>query len=137
MKVAPYLNFAGNCKEAFQFYEKHLGGKITFMMPHSESPMADKTPEDWRDAILYAHMRIGETDLMGSDVPHQEPIRSAYLHLEVGDVAEVARVFAGLEKGGEVIMPVQETFWALSFGMVRDRFGVLWMIGASRPAPHS
>jgi PhnB protein len=137
MKLTPYLNFNGNCRAAFQFYEKHLGGKITFMMTHAEAPAGQNLHPEWGSAILHAHMTIGDSQLMASDVPpeHQQPMRSAYLSLEVADAAEAERVFSALEKDGQVIMPLQETFWAFRFGMLRDQFGVLWMVNASRPAP--
>jgi PhnB protein len=64
-------------------------------------------------------------------------MRSAYLSLEAADAADAERAFAALEKDGQVIMPLQETFWAFRFGMLRDQFGVLWMVNASRPMPQS
>ena len=83
MKLHPYLNYGGNCKEAFQFYEQHLGGKITMMMTHGEQPDPNAVAPEWKDAILYAHMIIGETELMANDVPPDrfQPMRSAYLSL--------------------------------------------------------
>jgi PhnB protein len=69
MKLHTYLNYGGNSARAFRFYEKHLGGKISMMMTQGEQPNAKDVPPDQKDAILYARMTIGETDLMGSDVP--------------------------------------------------------------------
>jgi PhnB protein len=82
-------------------------------------------------------MTIGDNQLMASDVPpdRHQPMRSAYLSLELADTAEAERVYAALEKDGQVIMPLQETFWALRFGMLRDQFGVLWMVNAGQPMP--
>ena len=65
MKLHTYLNYGGNCKEAFQFYQQHLGGKITMMMTHGEQPGPSKSAADWKDAILYARMIIGETEHHG------------------------------------------------------------------------
>jgi uncharacterized glyoxalase superfamily protein PhnB len=69
MKVSPYLNYGGNCEEAFRFYEKHIGAKVTFKMTHEQAPAPGNVPDDWKKKILYAHMLIGESEIMGSDVP--------------------------------------------------------------------
>jgi PhnB protein len=109
MKLHTYLNYGGNCAQAFRFYEKHLGGKITMMMTHSEQPNAKDAPPDQKDAILYARMSIGETDLMGSDVPAErfQPMRSVYLSLSVNTRGEAERIVALLSDGGETFMPMQ------------------------------
>jgi PhnB protein len=135
MKLCPYLNFNGNCQAAFRFYEEHLGGKISFMMTHAEAPAPQNVRPEWGSAILHARMTIGDTDLMASDIPpeQQEPMRSCYLNLGVSNAREAERIFSVLEKGGQVIMPMQETFWASRFGILRDQFGVLWMVGADQP----
>jgi PhnB protein len=92
-------------------------------------------PADWGAAILHAQIQIGENVLMASDVPpaRQQPIRSAYLYLGLTSVEEAERVFAALTDGGEVLMPMAETFWAPRFGTARDQFGVLWMVSAEPP----
>lgn len=69
MKLNAYLNYGGNCEQAFRFYEKHLGGKVTEMLTHAQAPDPSKIPADWKNAIMYAQMTIGETEIMGSDVP--------------------------------------------------------------------
>jgi len=130
MKLHTYLNYGGKCEQAFRFYEKHLGGKVTMMMTHGEQPNAKDVAPGQKNAILYARMSIGETDLMGSDVPPErfQPMRSVYLSLSVDSTAEAERLFTLLSDGGEVFMPMQETFFALRFAMLRDRFGTSWMI---------
>jgi PhnB protein len=139
MKLHTYLNYGGNCEQAFRFYEKHLGGKITMMMTHGQQPDAKDVPPGRRNAILYARMSIGETDLMGSDVPpeHFQPMRSAYLSLSVNSIDEAERVFALLSGGAEIFMPMQETFFAFRFAMLRDRFGTSWMLINKRTSPRS
>ncbi len=138
MKLHTYLNYGGNCEQAFRFYEQHLGGKITAMMTHAEQPDPKNVPPDWLKSILYARMTIGETDLMGSDVPpeHFQPIRSVYLSLTVASSEEAEKTHALLSEGGEIFMPMQETFFALRFSMLRDKFGTSWMIIHERPMPH-
>jgi PhnB protein len=135
MKLHTYVNYAGNCKQAFRFYEQHLGGKITMMMTHAEQPGAQDVAPDWRDAVLHARISLGETELLGADIPHAEPMRSAYLSLTVGSVEEAERIFGLLADGGQVFMPLEETFFAVRFAMLRDRFGANWMILHERPRP--
>jgi PhnB protein len=139
MKLHTYLNYGGNCAQAFRFYEKHLGGKITTMMTHGEQPDAKDVSPDHKDAILYARMGIGETELMGSDVPSErfQPMRSVYLSLSVSTTGEAERIFALLSDSGEIFMPMQETFFAHRFAMLRDKFGTSWMIINERTPPQS
>ena len=80
MKVTTYLNYGGNCREAFQFYEKHLGGRITMMMSHGDAPAPTAVPDEWRKAVLHARIVIGGAELMGADIPADrfQPMRSAF-----------------------------------------------------------
>jgi PhnB protein len=96
MKLYTYLNYGGNCAQASRFYERHLGGKITMMAPHGQLPNPNDVPPHWKDAVLHARMNIGETELMGADVPPErfEPMRSAYLSLIVGSTEEAERIYA-------------------------------------------
>ncbi len=135
MKLYTYVNYNGNCQEAFRFYEQHLGGKITMMMTHGQGPNANAGPPNWSDAILHARMNIGETELMGADIPNAQPMRSAYLTLLAGSNEEAERVYAALSEGGEIFMPMNETFFAYRFAQLRDRFGASWMIIHERPRP--
>jgi PhnB protein len=137
MKLYTYLNFGGNCEQAFRFYEQHLGGKITMMLTHAQQPNANDVPADWRNAILHARISIGETELQGADVPPErfQPMRSAYLSLLLDSSEEAERVYALLSENGEIFMPLAETFFAFRFAMLRDRFGTSWMILHERPRP--
>ena len=130
MKLLTYLNYGGNCAQAFRFYEQHLGAKITMMMTHGESPNATNVAPDWRNAILHARMSIGETELLGADVPpdHFQPMRSAYLTLIVNSTDEAERIYALLTDGGEIFMKMEKTPFANRFAMLRDRFGASWML---------
>lgn len=136
MKLNTHLNYGGNCEQAFRFYEQHLGGKITMMMNHGEQP---NVPPDWRKAILHARLTIGDTEIFGNDVPPDrfQPMRSVYLSLGLDSIDEAERVYALLSEGGEIFMPMQETFFAFRFGMLRDRFGTSWMILHARPMPQT
>lgn len=134
MKLDIYLNYAGNCEQAFRFYEEHLGGKIASMMRHSEQPGQGNVPADWNNAILHARMEIGGAVLMGADIPGAEPMRSAYLTLRVDSDEEADRIYALLSDGGQIFMKMEETFFASRFAMLRDKFGTSWMLLHERPA---
>ena len=135
MQLHTYLNYGGNCEEAFKFYETHLGGKITMLMRHGEAPGKPQGPANWAQAVLHARMDLGGTELLGADIPPDrfKPIRSAYLSLTLGSDEEAERVFGLLSDGGEIFMPMEETFFASRFAMLRDRFGTSWMLLHPKP----
>jgi len=135
MRMYTYVNFAGRCAEAFRFYEQHLGAKIGMMMTHADAPDQTRVNPEWKHAVLHARLSVGGTELMGADIPAAEPMRSAYLSLLVDSDAEAERMFSALSDGGDVFMPMQETFFATRFGQLRDRFGINWMILHERPMP--
>jgi PhnB protein len=137
MKLHTYLNYGGDCEQAFRFYEQHLGGKITMMMTHGQQPNAKDVPPARANAILHARMNIGETELLAADVPPDrfQPMRSAYLSLTVDSTEEAERIYALLSDGGQIFMPMEETFFAFRFAMLRDQFGTSWMILHERPRP--
>jgi PhnB protein len=137
MKLTTLLNFGGNCADALRFYEEHLGAKTTFMMTYEQMPEPKNIPPGCEKAILHASIQFGETRLMACDAPADsfQPVRSAYLALSVGSPEEAERVYGVLSEGGEVSMPMAETFFAIRFAMLRDRFGTLWMILHERPMP--
>jgi PhnB protein len=128
MKLYTYVNYPGNCEQAFRCYEQHLGGKITMMMNHQQQPAGDNVPPDWKNAILHARMEIGDTVLMGADIPNAEPMRSAYLTLIVDSAKEAEQLYAILSNEGQIFMKMEETFFASRFAMLRDKFGTSWML---------
>jgi PhnB protein len=134
VKLYTHLNFGGNCEEAFRFYEQHLGGTITVMMRADQLPPGVKPPGTEK-FVIHARMNIAGVELIGNDVPaeHFKPIRSSYLYLSLDSADEAGRTYAILEKGGEVGMPIAETFFATRFAQLRDRFGTLWTIIHERP----
>jgi PhnB protein len=135
MKMNTYVNFAGKCKEALQFYEKHLGGKILMMMTFDQMPEPKTIPPGLEKGVLHARIIIGDTPLMASDGPHVEPMRSAYLSLSVDSNEEAERIYKALTDGGEVFMKMEETFFAHRFGQFRDKFGINWMVIHEKPMP--
>lgn len=137
MKMKTYVNFAGNCAEAFGYYEKHLGAKVGMMMTHAQLPGPSRLGTDWKDKVLHARINVGGVELAAADIPGAEPMRSAYLTLSVDDDAEAERIFGALSDGGRALMPMEETFFASRFGQVRDRFGINWMILHERSTSQS
>ena len=133
MKLDTYLNYNGNCEEAFLFYEKHLGGKITGMARHGENPNPN-IPAQWNGKVLHARIQIGGSVVMGADIPNAEPMRSAYLTLTLDSAQDAERFYALLSDGGQIFMKMEETFFASRFAMLRDRFGTSWMLLHEREA---
>jgi PhnB protein len=127
MQLAIYVNYPGNCEEAFRFYEQELGGKLTGFVRHADMPNP-ATPADWKEKVLHARVEIGGTVLMGADVAQAKPMRSAYLTLSLNSEAEADRIYALLVDGGEIFMKMEKTPFANRFAMLRDRFGTSWML---------
>ena len=135
MQLNAYLMFNGQCEEAFKFYEKCLGGKIEAMFPHAGTPAEQSVPADWRDKIMHARLTAGDSVIMGSDAPpqYQQKAKGFSVNIAVNDPHEAERVFKALGENGTVKMPIQETFWALRFGMLIDRYGTPWMVNCEKP----
>lgn len=136
MQALPYLNFDGNCREAFDFYAKTLGGNIVAL--HTYGMMPDGyCPPGAGDLIMHVRLDLGDGTLMGSDCPPSMPAdkpQGFAVSIHPSDVAEGERIFNALAEGGSVTMPYAPTFWAAGFGMVTDRFGIPWMINVEAAA---
>jgi PhnB protein len=134
MQINPYVIFDGQCREAFTTYEKCLGGTAQ-LMTYGDSPQMDGPPQP-ADHIMHAHLEAHGAVLMGSDGPGGDgPKESVWVSLTVEAVDEAERIFGELGNGGHIVMPIGETFWAQRFGMLKDRFGVSWMVNCSKPQP--
>lgn len=136
MQFIPYLSFDGRCEEAFEHYHACLGGEIVAMLRYSEMPNSEETDAATRDKIAHARLVVGDAVLMASDAPPQFQAKPQGFEvaIQVDDPAEAERIFEALGKGGNVTMPLQETFWAKKFGMFVDRFGVPWMVNCEKPS---
>ncbi len=134
MQLNPYLVFDGRCEEAFKFYEEVLGGRITAMMTYEDSPAAEHVAPEWRKKIMHATLEVGGAPLMASDPSpkyYQQP-QGISVSLNLHKVEDADRIFQALAENGEVMMPLEQTFWAARFGMVRDQFGIPWMINCEK-----
>jgi PhnB protein len=134
--IQPYLLFHGNCEEAVEFYRKALGAEVEMMMRYNESPEPappGMVPPGSENKIMHTSFRIGDTTVMASDdcTAEKGDFQGFSLSLTVPNEADADRVFAALADGGQVQMPLGETFWSPRFGMLSDRFGVGWMVGVA------
>jgi len=124
------LMFNGQCEAAFRLYERCLNGNIVFMLTWGNSPASADTPPGWEAKIYHATLRIGDTVIMGGDVPasrYEQP-RGFSLVLGMDDPDAAEHIFNALSEEGSIEMPLQETFWASRFGSVVDQFGIRWAI---------
>src|SRR5690242_545093 len=101
MRADIYLNYNGTCEAAFRFYEQHLGGKLTGVTKHEAGPPNAPIPPDWKNKVLHARLTLGNTVLMGADIPGAEPMRSAYVTLTLDSAADAERVYGLLTDGGQ------------------------------------
>lgn len=138
MAFHPYLNFGGNCREAFTRYQEIFGGELV-LLPMSEMPSDMEVRAEQADLIMHAALMFDGHLLMASDDPSPDfgPVRGMFVNYAVGDVAEAERVFEALAEGGAVTMALAETFWSPRFGMCVDRFGTPWMVNAEARADAS
>jgi PhnB protein len=133
MQVQPYLFFEGRCEEAIEFYKRALGAEVQMLMRYRDSPEAPPpgmVPPGSGDKVMHAELRIGDTIVMVSDggVSGKPSFAGFSLAIAVRDPAEADGIFNRLADGGQVQMPLGQTFWSLRFGMLADRFGVNWMV---------
>jgi PhnB protein len=133
MQVQPYLFFDGRCEEALEFYKSALGAEVEVMMRYKdapEQPPPGMIAPNWDDKVMHASFKIGEATIMGSDGmgPGEPDFKGFSLTVSADSEAEADRIFAALQEGGQVQMPMDKTFFASRFGLVADRFGVSWMV---------
>ncbi len=138
MNVTPYLCYEGRCEEALQFYRERLDARIDALMRFSEAPQSpgasagcgEMPPTVTGDKVMHASFRIGDSMLMASDGRCTGAARfeGIALTIQARDDAHAEQLFAALAEGGQVQMPLEQTFFASRFGMLADRFGVGWMI---------
>ncbi len=131
-EINPYLNFSGNCEEAFELYRAVFGGEL-YISRFAEMPAEENQMEVDPNLIMHVSLPLGAGQvLMGSDRPPAMGPTTPGDHVQVSyspdSAQEAKRVFDALSEGGEVTMPLQHTFWGADFGMLTDRFGIQWMV---------
>ena len=139
MRIEPYLFFEGRCEEALEFYRKAVGAKVDALIRYKDSPEPPPpgTPAPPPEKVMHALVRIGDATLMASDgnCGGTSRFQGFSLTLNAKDDAEAQRLFAGLGEGGKISMPLSPTFFASSFGMLTDRFGMGWMVLVAKEQP--
>lgn len=134
MKIVTSLSFQGQCREAFEFYAKVLGGTITAAMPYGEGPPDMPVGEQYKDWLMHCWLDVGDQSIMGADMdvdwaPNIDKPKNGFdVTLHTDDKAEAERWFNALSEGGKVSMPFAEVFWSPGFGSLVDKFGVPWMV---------
>ncbi|QMU29018.1 VOC family protein [Adhaeribacter radiodurans] len=131
--INPYLNFNGNTEEAFNFYKSVFGGEFLGLQRYKDTPESGKIPAEAQDKIMHIALPIKGCLLMATDalesMGHTLTMgNNVHLSLDTDSEEEANQLFNGLSEGGQIKMPLQQTFWGSYFGMVTDRFGVQWMI---------
>ena len=128
--VQPYLFFDGKCEEALEFYKSTIGAKVDMMMRFKESPEPAHAPANSGDKIMHAAFHVGETQVLASDghCAGKPSFQGFGLALNAKNDAEAEKLFGAVGKGGQVLQPLTKTFFASKFGMVADRFGIMWMV---------
>jgi PhnB protein len=130
--VQPYVFFDGKCEEAIEYYKQALGAEVVMLMRFKDSPEPPPPgcgPQD-TSKVMHAQFRIGETVIMASDgrATGNPKFNGFALSLSMKTEAEADQAFNALANGGKVEMPLAKTFFSARFGMVKDKFGVFWMI---------
>lgn len=128
-----YLNFNGNCEEAFNFYQSVFGGEFTYIGRFGDMPENGEVPEPDRNKIMHVGLPIGTSILMGSDTgggwsPDFRQGNNFSISITADSKEEADRIFNALSEGGQVSMPMNSTFWGDYFGMFCDKFGINWMM---------
>jgi len=129
-QIQPYLFFDGRCDEAVEFYRRAVGAEVLGLMRYKDSPDPGSAPRGMADKVMHGHIKIGGSDVMLSDGHAQgKPAFEGFaLSLTVADETEADRFFGALSQDGTVQMPLTKTFFSPRFGMLTDRFGVMWMV---------
>ena len=131
--IQPYLFFNGACEQAVEFYKKAIGAEVQLMMRYKESPQPPPpgmVPPGFENKIMHTSFRIGETLVMAADdcTGKSTAFQGFALSLSVPTEADADRAFKALLEGGQVKMPLAKTFWSPRFGMLTDRFGIIWIV---------
>ncbi len=141
MKIVTSLSFRGQCREAFEFYAKVLGGEITAALPYGEGPPDMPVGPQYKDWLMHCWLQIGDQAIMGADMDVDwapgidKPKNGFDVTLHTDDIAEARRWYDALSDGGKRIMPFEATFWSPGFGSLVDKFGVPWMINTNPDMP--
>ena len=128
MKLNPYLHFSGNAEGVLNFYKDTFDGEVLMLSRYGESPV--KVDDDWKDKVMHARLKFGDSLIMISDGPKgykNSTDGNIQLSVDMDDENKMEEVFNKLAEGGTITMPLQKQFWGARFGMLKDKYGVGWM----------
>ncbi len=137
--INPYLNFSGNTEEAFNFYKSVFGGDFSMLQRFKDTPEAGKISDEEKEKLMHVSLPIGKGNiLMGTDALESQGWKLTFgnnfsLAAETESKEEADKIFKGLSEGGQVTMPLADTFWGAYFGMTKDKFGIQWMVSYTYP----
>ena len=128
--VQPYIFFDGKCEEALEFYKGAIGAKVDMMMRFKEAPDQSQMQPNTGEKVMHAAFHVGTTQVLASDghCAGKPSFQGFGLALNAKDDAEAEKLFTAVGKGGQVLQPLTKTFFASKFGMVTDKFGIMWMV---------
>ncbi|MBY0320550.1 MAG: VOC family protein [Reyranella sp.] len=128
--VQPYLFFDGKCEEALEFYKSTIGAKVDMLMRFKEAPDQSQMQPNTGEKVMHAAFHVGTTQVLASDghCAGKPSFQGFGLALNAKDDAEAEKLFTAVGKGGQVMQPLTKTFFASKFGMVADKFGIMWMV---------
>ncbi|HKP23554.1 MAG TPA: VOC family protein [Dongiaceae bacterium] len=134
MKVQPYVFFDGKCEEALEFYKRAVGAKVNMLMRFGEAPDQSQIKPESRNKVMHAAVHVGETEILASDghCLGAPAFQGFALTINAANSAEALKLFTGIAEGGKIQMPLDKTFFAASFGIAVDKFGVSWMVIADK-----
>jgi PhnB protein len=134
MKIVTSLSFRGQCREAFEFYARVLGGEITAAIPYGDGPPDMPMGPQYKDWLMHCWLQVGDQAIMGADMDVDwaknidKPRNGFDVTLHTDDVAQARRWYDALVEGGQPTMAFSETFWSPGYGGLIDKFGVPWMV---------
>ena len=131
--ITPYLTFNGTCRQAMTFYKDILGGDLE-LMDFADSPV--DVPNEAKNNIMHASLTNNGVNLMASDTMPNQPVtngNSVSLSINCQSTDEINHLFNSLSDGGQITMPLEDTFWGARFGMLTDKFGTCWMFNYDYP----
>ena len=132
--IKPYITFQGNCEEAINFYKDCMNGEVLYIQRYGDSPRPEMGPAD---KVMHTTLKVGDSHIMACDNMSDEwPTNignNISLAIGTNDTAAAETMFNKMAEGGNVTMPIQETFWAERFGMLTDKFGINWMFNCDKP----
>ncbi len=131
MRAQLFLSFDGRCEAALQFYAQALGGNVR-LFTWGNSPMAEQAPDGWADKVLHGSVSIGDSEIAGADVPSCKSPQGFSILLNTDGPEQALRAFDALNENATIVLPMQETFWSASYGILVDQFGIQWEINAQR-----